>query len=80
MKQRLNTRRASALLSRRAVLTGAAALAGGGAWPARADLVAVTAAARLSVLPIGSFNPTDSPRFSFRGTGFVVGDGSLLAT
>ena len=66
--------------TRRTLLSTAAALAGALAWPAWANLVAVTAAARPSVLPIGSFNPTDSPRFSFRGTGFVVGDGSLLAT
>lgn len=72
--------RATALCSRRSLLAGAAALAGSLAWPARADLVAVTAAARPSVLPIGTFNATDNPRFSFRGSGFVVGDGTLLAT
>jgi serine protease Do len=33
-----------------------------------------------SVLPVGTFAATDSPRFGFRGTGFVVGDGSLVAT
>jgi serine protease Do len=51
-------------------------------WPllARADLVAVVAAAKPSVLPVGTFKATDSPRFGFRGTGFVVGDGSLVAT
>jgi S1-C subfamily serine protease len=50
------------------------------ALPAQADLVAVIAAAKPSVLPVGTFNATDSPRFGFRGTGFVVGDGTLVAT
>jgi S1-C subfamily serine protease len=45
-----------------------------------AELVDVIAAVKPSVLPLGVYNPTDSPRFSFRGTCFVVGDGSLLAT
>jgi serine protease Do len=48
--------------------------------PARADLPGIIAAAKPSVLPVGTFNPTDSPRFGFRGTGFVVGDGTLVAT
>ena len=61
---------------RRLLLLGAGAMA----LPVRADLVSVIAAAKPSILPVGSFNPTDSPRFSFRGTGFVVGDGSLVAT
>jgi S1-C subfamily serine protease len=29
---------------------------------------------------VGTYNATDSPRFGFRGTGFVVGDGTLVAT
>ncbi|MDO9094834.1 MAG: serine protease [Rubrivivax sp.] len=48
--------------------------------PARADLAAVIAAAKPSVLPVGTFNATSSPRFTFRGSGFVVGDGNLVAT
>ncbi len=52
------------------------------AWvlPAHADLPATIAGLRGSVLPVGSFSATDNPRFGFRGSGFVVGDGSLLAT
>ena len=42
-----------------------------------ADLVAET---RASVLPVGRFCALDSPRFSFRGTGFAVGDGTLVVT
>ena len=48
--------------------------------PARADLAAVIAGAKPSVLPVGTFSPTASPRFTFRGSGFVVGDGNLVAT
>ncbi len=47
---------------------------------ARADLVEVVAAARPSVLAVGTYAETDSPRFGFRGSGFVVGDGTLLVT
>ena len=51
-----------------------------GAAPARAGLPEVVAAARPSVLPVGLYSALTSPRFTFRGTGFVVGDGRLLAT
>jgi S1-C subfamily serine protease len=50
------------------------------ALPAWADLPTVIAATRASVLPVGTYSATSSPRFGFRGTGFVVGDGSLVAT
>ena len=63
--------------TRRALLTLGAAT---WALPARADLPAIVAATRPSVLPVGTFSATSSPRFGFRGTGFVVGDGSLVAT
>ncbi|MEO6276419.1 serine protease [Roseateles sp.] len=33
-----------------------------------------------SVVLVGTFSPTDSPRFGFRGTGFAVADGSLVIT
>jgi S1-C subfamily serine protease len=33
-----------------------------------------------SIVAVGTFMPTRSPRASFRGTGFVVGDGSLIVT
>ena len=65
--------------ARRALLiaaTAAAVLA----LPVHADLVSVIAAAKPSVLPVGTFSATDSPRFGFRGTGFVVGDGSFVVT
>ena len=48
--------------------------------PARADLTALVTASRPSVLPVGTFNPLENPRFAFRGSGFVVGDGNLVVT
>jgi S1-C subfamily serine protease len=63
-------------IGRRALLAAALTCA----LPARADLAAVIAAAKPSVLPVGTYNATNSPRFSFRGTGFVVGDGTLVVT
>ncbi|CAD5375188.1 Serine protease precursor MucD/AlgY associated with sigma factor RpoE [Rubrivivax sp. A210] len=63
-----------------ALAAGATALLLAG-LPARAeDLVAVIKAARPSVLPVGTYNATDAPRFGFRGTGFVVGAGNWLVT
>jgi serine protease Do len=47
---------------------------GGGGLPA------VIGGLKSSVVPVGTFSATDSPRFTFRGTGFVVGDGTLVAT
>lgn len=68
------------MIDRRHLLLSAGLLASGAHGPARADLPAIIAAAKPSVLPVGTFNPTDSPRFGFRGTGFAVGDGTLVAT
>ncbi len=64
--------------TRRLLLCAAAACCGRQAWAA--DLPTLVAAAKASVLPVGTYSATDSPRFGFRGTGFVVGDGTLLAT
>lgn len=62
--------------TRRAILCAALPLA----LPARADLPALVVASRPSVLPVGTYNALNSPRFSFRGSGFVVGDGNLVVT
>lgn len=51
-----------------------------GSMSAAPDLRALVARARPSVLPVGTYSPTATPRFGFRGTGFVVGDGHLVAT
>jgi S1-C subfamily serine protease len=68
------------MIDRRHLLRSAGLLALGAFGPARADLPGIIATAKPSVLPVGTFNATDSPRFGFRGTGFVVGDGTLVAT
>ncbi len=65
------------MIARRPLLLAAAAAA----LPARgAGLPEVVARLRTSVLPVGTYGATDSPRFGYRGTGFVVGDGNLVAT
>lgn len=50
------------------------------ALEAHADLPALIAAARPSVLPVGTYSALDSPRFTFHGSGFIVGGGTLLVT
>jgi S1-C subfamily serine protease len=67
------------VFSRRGFAIALSALA---AFPrARAgDLREVVATLRSSVVPVGTYSATDSPRFGFRGSGFAVGDGSLIAT
>lgn len=60
------------------LLAGLALLLGSSA--ASAGLVDLIAQTKPSVLPVGTFNPLENPRFGFRGTGFVVGDGNLLVT
>lgn len=35
---------------------------------------------KASVVAVGTYQKTRSPAFNFRGTGFVVGDGTLVAT
>lgn len=47
---------------------------------ARADLVDTVPRIKPAVLAVGTFQRTRSPAFQFRGTGFVVGDGRLIAT
>lgn len=47
---------------------------------AQPALVGLIAEAKPSVVSVGVFNPLGSPRFSPRGTGFVVGDGNLVVT
>lgn len=66
---------------RRLCLQALAALAMGlTVPPLRAALPDTVARLRRSVLPVGTFSATQNPRFGFRGSGFVVGDGTLVAT
>ena len=46
----------------------------------QAGLPDVVAAAKPAVMAVGTYDPLASPRFNFRGTGFVVGNGRLLVT
>ena len=69
-----------------ALKTCLSALAGITAWVtlsmpvAAADLANTVARVRPSVLPVGTYKETDNPRFGFRGTGFVIGDGNHVVT
>jgi S1-C subfamily serine protease len=48
--------------------------------PASAALPEQIERIKPSVVAVGTFQLTRSPQFAFRGTGFVVGDGTLVAT
>lgn len=48
--------------------------------PAEADLVATVPRIKASVVAVGTYQRTRSPQFRFFGTGFVVGNGLLVAT
>lgn len=50
------------------------------AVPASADLPDTVEAIRPSVVAVGTYQTTRRPPAAFRGTGFVVGDGQLVAT
>ncbi len=50
------------------------------AAPASADRFATIDRVRNSVVAIGTFARTRSPQFQFMGTGFVVGDGTIVVT
>jgi S1-C subfamily serine protease len=58
------------------------ALAAASALPlaAGAGLPELVAKAKPSVVLVGTYSELDSPRFQFRGTGFIVGDGLQVVT
>ncbi len=74
------------MASRRRVLghwgaLGMALVSAGGVTGTMASgLPAVIARVRRSVVAVGYFQPTASPRFQFRGSGWVTGDGRLVVT
>jgi len=45
-----------------------------------ADSLDTIARVKASVVGVGSFERTRAPQFEFRGTGFAVGDGSVIVT
>lgn len=51
-----------------------------GRTAAAADVPAVVAASKPSVVAIGLHAPLQNPQFRFRGSGFAVGDGRQVAT
>jgi S1-C subfamily serine protease len=68
---------------KRRTAAGALALPLLAAWagPLRAaSLEDLITAAKPSVVAVGTYKTTDSPRFGFRGTGFVVGAGDMVIT
>jgi len=67
-------------LRRRSLLRAALLLPGAALRSAWADLPDTVARIKPSILVVGTFRPTDSPRFRMRGTGFVVADGNLAIT
>lgn len=77
MKSR-GARRRSLLAAGAAAAFGVSGVLASGA--ARAGLEDLIVAAKPSVVAVGVFNPTGNPRFAFRGTGFVVGNGNLVVT
>lgn len=62
------------------VLLAPALFAGFGAGAVRADVPETIARIKGSVVVVGTFQRLRSPAFVFRGTGFAVGDGSIVAT
>lgn len=50
------------------------------AGPLRADLSSAIVKVKPSVVIVGTYKNTNSPRFGLRGTGFVVGNGNLVIT
>ncbi|MEO8120746.1 MAG: serine protease [Rhodoferax sp.] len=48
--------------------------------PLRADMAGTIAKVKPAVVIVGTFKSTNSPRFSLRGAGFVVGNGNLIIT
>jgi S1-C subfamily serine protease len=60
--------------------SGALVLWAGPPHVAAADQADTVARVKPAVVVVGTFQATRNPRFRFRGTGFAVGDGTLVAT
>ena len=74
-------------MSQRTFLSGLARIATawmltlvGGNLPAHAGLPETIDGLKPSIVAVGTFQKTRSPAFVFRGTGFAVEDGTLIAT
>ncbi len=64
----------------RTVALAALSLATLAAADARAQYAEVIERIKPSIVVVGTHLPTRNPAFNFRGTGFVVGDGTLVVT
>jgi S1-C subfamily serine protease len=78
-RQRVMRVRASAAVRTLLVVCSLVA-AVGGVGRASAALPEQIERVKPSVVAVGTHQRTRSPQFSFRGTGFVIGDGTLVAT
>jgi len=45
-----------------------------------AELPEIIARIKPSIVAVGTFKQTNSPQFTLRGTGFAIGDGTIIAT
>ncbi|XHS77540.1 S1C family serine protease [Burkholderiaceae bacterium UC74_6] len=70
------------MTQRRLVLQvlAASVVAGFQGSAAAADVIDLIARSKPAVILVGTYAETDNPRFTFKGTGFVVGDGNLAIT
>ena len=50
------------------------------AGSSKADLATTIDRVKPSIVAVGTFRQTDNPQFTLRGTGFAVGDGSVIVT
>jgi len=66
------------MLPRRVLLTALCGAMSPIAWGQ--SLSGIVSRCRPSILAVGTFSAMRSPRFTFSGTGFVIGDGTVVAT
>ena len=50
------------------------------AQPASGRLIEMVVKVKPAIVLVGTFKATNSPRFTLRGTGFIVGDGNFAVT
>ncbi|MFT3719942.1 S1C family serine protease [Pseudorhodoferax sp.] len=67
-------------ITRRGLPGALAGLGAAVAGLARAQYVELIEQTRPSILIVGTYKATNSPRFALRGTGFVIGGGNLAVT
>ncbi|WP_326533297.1 S1 family peptidase [Pseudorhodoferax sp.] len=68
------------LARRQWIVLAAAGAFGLAAVPAQAQFIELIEKTKPSILIVGTYKATNSPRFNLRGTGFAVGDGTFAVT